>query len=89
MKTNEEKAIELGNNKKLLKQRIMQTRAVLINEIKARFNKAKFDYKNKRLISNDGQLVLQWKIRKDPASPPSYANQQTSSGVVWLIDLSK
>lgn len=87
--TNEEKAIELANDRKALKKRLLGAKGVLLAEYSKRFTKNRFDFKNKRLVSEDGELALQWTLRRNPTEPPSYKNQQTSVGTVFLLALDK
>lgn len=60
----------------------------LIKEYRLLFGKgASFDFDNKRIVSSDGKLALQWMLRDRPDQPESYRNQQTNQGVVRLVKL--
>jgi hypothetical protein len=83
----EQMAIELGNNKKELKKRIESTRQCLSDMWKKRFGKGKFEFENKRMVSDNGLLALQWAVRTHPNSPISCDNQQTTVGCVYLVVL--
>ena len=84
--TPEEMAQILSTNRKQLKQRLREARAVLASDIYQGFGKGTFDFANKRLIGDNG-YVLQWQLRCHPEQPISYHNQQTNRGTVvvsWL-----
>lgn len=86
--SNEMKALVIGNNHELLKARLLEAKDVLKKSHRDKFTKkSKFDFPNKRLVSDDGTLALQWKLRNHPDKPESYHNQQTSCGKVSLVDL--
>ncbi len=85
--TLEQKARTVGGNSKLLAIRLKAARSCLTNECKAYFKSGRFDYANKRLVSECGQYDLQWSVRDYPKTPISYENQQTSIGSVILIRL--
>jgi hypothetical protein len=82
---NEQEAIDLSNNRRWLKTRLMEARSCLIKELQDKFCKPTFDFDNKRLVSDDGTIALQWQIRSWPDAPESYQNQQTNSGVVNIV----
>ncbi len=86
MKSNEDKARELSQNKSRLRRRILEAKSCLKDEYRKRFTHGehRWDLDNHRLISDDGQLALQWKLRNKPDEPESYHNQQTSVGTVQL-----
>lgn len=84
MDTNEERALQIGANRIRLKKRLLEARSVLANEFRQRFKKYTFDFENKRLVSSDNKLALQWQLRDRPNEPESYENQQTSVGSVLL-----
>lgn len=79
--TNEEMALTLSRNRKQLKQRLLEAKSVLIDELRRDFGKGVFDFVGQRLIGDNG-VVLQWQLRPNPDAPPSYHNQQTSRGDV-------
>lgn len=67
-----------------LKQRLASAKAVWSEASKERirFDLSNIDFEHKRLVSDCGGYVLQWQLRDNPAMPESYANQQTTVGVV-------
>lgn len=79
----EKKAIQVGDDKWLLYKRLMEARGVFGDE--ELFKNATFDFPNKRLISQCGKFVLQWKLRDFPTQPEGYRNQQTSRGTVVFL----
>ena len=83
MNTKEQKAMEVGNNKKLLKKRLLEAKSCLPDELIKYFKNAIFDFENKRLVGD--AYILQWQVRICPHEPESYTNQQTSIGVVILV----
>ncbi len=85
MQSLEEKATELGRDQKRLKKRLKIARDRLLNSVGKFFSPGTFDYKNKRWLSNDGSLALQWSVRKRPDEPINYENQQTSIGYVDCV----
>ena len=82
--TLEQVAITVGENRKQLRQRLMEARAVLVREIREGFGKGKFDFERKQLVGENG-CVLQWLVREYPDQPVSYQNQQTSRGSVVCL----
>ena len=82
----EEQARAIGESKTLLKKRLLEARSVLNTEGRKAFRKYTFDFDNKRLVSEDGKLVLQWRVRRHPSWPESYKNQQTNTGTVLLLE---
>ena len=52
------KAEKLGNNRKLLRNRLQEGKSVLKDEYKADFKNCEYDFENKRLIGK--KYVLQW-----------------------------
>ncbi len=81
------KSEAVGADKKQLLQRLQETRSCLTDEYKKSFGKGKFDFANKRLISDSGTWCLQWQTRQKPNEPQSYENQQTNCGTVILKNL--
>ena len=79
----ESAAIAVSNDKKRLFKYLMEARYDLIKSLRLKFNNARYDFNNKRLIG-DG-YILQWQLRSDPTQPESYRNQQTSKGNIVLI----
>jgi len=77
----EQLAIELGNDEVRLLKRLLDARKVLAVWARPYFKSFYYDFKNKRFIGKDN-LVLQWRIRKNPELPISYENQQTNRGTV-------
>ena len=82
--TLEQVAVTVGENRKQLRQRLMEARAVLVREIREGFGKGKFDFERKQLVGENG-FVLQWLVREWPDQPVSYKNQQTSRGTVVCL----
>lgn len=88
MITKEEQALAVSNSRTLLRKRINSAKTMLIKEYRLLFGKgASFDFDNKRIVSSDGKLALQWMLRDRPDQPESYRNQQTNQGVVRLVKL--
>lgn len=85
--TLEEQAIAVGNDRKALRARLNSTKSVLVTDLRKLFKESTFDFDNKRLVSGNGQIILQWKVRADPGSPISYHNQQTSQGTVEVLEV--
>ena len=77
----EEMARTLSQNRKQLKQRLMEARNVLVDAIRRDFGKGTFDFDKQCLVGDNG-YVLQWQVRERPDLPESYQNQQTSRGTV-------
>jgi hypothetical protein len=84
--TSEQKAIELGNDPKRLKARLLAAKDCLTDSNRKLFKDAMFDFPHKRLIGHD-RLTLQWRIRDNPNMPEGYHNQQTNQGTVVCIAL--
>ena len=82
----EQKALAVRADKKALLKRLKFTVSVMNDEGARYMRDAKFDFKNARLVSVDGLVVLQWQTRKYPDAPESYNNQQTSSGYVRVLN---
>jgi hypothetical protein len=85
--TTEQLAIELGNDRKRLRQRLNQAKAVMYREFVAKFKGATFDFENKQLVSNCGRYALAWRLRRWPDRSIDYLNQQSSVGEVYLKGL--
>ena len=84
LKEQEEKAYAMRNSRTALRKQLMEAKAVLKTQYNKRFKKNIFDFDNARLVSDDGKLALQWRLRENPNSPPSYNNQQTTVGIIFL-----
>ena len=84
----EAQSLEIADNKSKLRKRLMEGRSVLRREYKALFKAPVFDFRNQRLVSDDGTMALQWMTRPHPNQEPSYNNQQTSVGTVSLVKVS-
>ena len=80
----EQKAMAIGNNPKLLRQRLNNAKATLYKEFAAMFKGATFDFNNKQLISSCGRYALAWRLRRFPDKSIDYLNQQTSVGDVYV-----
>jgi hypothetical protein len=80
-RSNFDRAVIVGNDRVLLKARLLEARSCLVPEF--RKLSYRFDSGGKRLIIGD-RYVLQWRIREYPESPESYRNQQTNIGVCLL-----
>ena len=83
----EQKAINVGNDKKQLTRRLLETRYCLKNEYRKLFTKKKVDFKHKSMLSDLGKYVLIWRIRGCPGETVNYNNQQTSQGCVGLFEV--
>lgn len=83
----EAQAMEVGNNRAKLKRQLMDARSSLKSSYKAMFKNPVVDFRNKRILSDDGTLAIQWVVRRHPNRPPSYNNQQTSVGAVFVIEM--
>lgn len=82
--TNEDLALTLATNRKHLKQRLHEAKAVLPSSIGKTFGKGTFDFEKKQLIGENG-YILQWRVRLHPELYDSYQNQQTSRGTVVVL----
>jgi len=85
--TNEQKAIEVGKDRKRLLKQLKETKAVLDRAYALLFSKNTYDFENQRLVSDSGRFALQWRVRHKPDQPESYENQQTNVGTVVLVQL--
>lgn len=92
--TLERQARTVGGNRDLLHRHLDIAKTILLpNEYPSRydfkeyFKPGRFEFDNKRLVSECGTYALQWSVREDPKSPISYENQQTSVGSVKLVRL--
>ena len=88
MTTSEQMALDLARDSQQLRRRLLDTKSVLVDAIRAKFTYNRFDIANRRLLSDDGTLCLQWQLRECPDLPESYDNQQTNIGTVILRRLS-
>lgn len=84
---NEAKAMELAGNKSRLLRRLKAAKAVLTPANRRRMVRPFFEFEGKRLVSGDRKWALQWQVRDYPGAPVSPRNQQTSEGVVRLVEL--
>lgn len=50
----------IASSEKSLRDRLMDAKSVLANEVAKRFGSGQLDFSNKRLVSDDGKLALQW-----------------------------
>ena len=82
----ERRAVELSKSRADLAKDLDSAKTGLPDDLKARFGKGKFDFENKRLVSDDGTITLQWKMRNRPGEPISETNPQFSKGTVEIID---
>lgn len=82
-------AAALGKNKLALRARLTQARGVLGWQLRERFKDANFDFENARLVTADGRIALQWKPRRQPDQPERGDNQQTITGIVSIVPLTK
>ena len=83
----EMQASVVGSTRKLLKQRLREAYAVLTAGYKKKFTQFRFEFENNRVLSDDGTIALQWRLRAHPDQPPSYNNQQTSRGLVFVVNV--
>lgn len=81
----EELAKQLGDDPARLRAYLQEAKSLLYREFQVRFSKATFDAAGKRLVSDDGKLALQWRVRRRPGEPVAYENQQTNRGDVYLV----
>jgi len=63
MSRNEDEARALGQDKERLKRRLLDARLILEKEYRREFGKGRFNFDKKRLISDDGNMILQWQLR--------------------------
>jgi hypothetical protein len=87
MDNNETKAREIGNDPAALRHRLNVSKSCLVSDLRKQFGTGKFEFERKRLVSDDGELALQWSTRPRPDEPADYHNQQTSIGTVRCIML--
>lgn len=80
---NEQKAITIGENPRLVREQLFQAKSVLSNHLHKGFGMGVFDSENKTLTGIN-RVVLQWRVRQYPDQPESYDNQQTNIGVVVI-----
>ena len=87
---NEYEALCLSLDKKRLRKRLMDAKAVLRNPHRAWFNPGIYKHAERALYS-DAKFgyKLQWQTRRRPDQPESYDNQQTAIGSVYLIELER
>lgn len=83
--SNEEAARIVGESRTELRRRLNDARSCLAPHLRPLFAKATFDFPAKRLVSEDGKIALQWRLRSFPDAPGSYDNQQTRVGSVCVI----
>ncbi len=81
--TSEEKARRLGNDRKALLQRLRGAVRTLARN-PGPVAKWKYDFDAKTLTSPNGEVTVQWVLRRDPSSPEDYDNQQTSVGRCFI-----
>ena len=86
MSTLEQKAMSIRNSRPALLARFKETLSCLCPEDRRAFKGARLDFDAARLVSVDGRLILQWRLRNNPDMPVSYRNQQTSRGSVMLFE---
>jgi hypothetical protein len=58
--TNYQAAEALGNNRRLLRQRLGGAKSVLVDQLHTGFGAGHFDFERKRLTGRNG-VVLQWR----------------------------
>ncbi len=81
--TSEEKARRLGNDRKALLKRLREAVRTLARN-PGPVAKWSYDFNAKTLTSPDGEVTVQWVLRRDPGSPEDYDNQQTSVGRCFI-----
>jgi len=86
MNTLEQKAMAIRNSRPALRALFKETLSCLYPEDRRAFKGARLDFDKARLVSADGCLFLQWRLRNNPDEPESYRNQQTSRGSVMLFE---
>jgi hypothetical protein len=77
----ESAAIAVGKSRKKLRERLSYSKSVLKDGYRKLFRPGVFDFKKKRLVSNDGRYFLQWTVKG-----PDRDDQQTSRGTVILFE---
>jgi hypothetical protein len=82
--SSEGKALQLSENRRGLRCRLLSAKSCLRRNYGALFSTYSFESKKKRLVSGCGKFALQWKLRAFPESQISYENQQTNIGIVIL-----
>ena len=82
----EEKATVIGNDKTKLLKRLKESLSVMNNGGQRIFRGYTYDPAGKRLISHCKKYSLQWQLRDEPNKPESYNNQQTTTGMVIVIE---
>ena len=84
--TNEDVARHYASNARWLRERLDSAKAALNRDYRAMFDHCTFDFANRRLVGNRG-YALQWLPRAYPDAPINAMNQQTSTGVVRIVNL--
>lgn len=80
-----EKAQQVGNDPARLRKELKEARSCLVRELRAKFHPGRMCLEEKRLYSDNGEYVLEWRTREYPDAPESYDNQQNSRGVVLCL----
>jgi len=85
--TPEDTALELGNDKHRLERELRRSVYFLRRDVRGLFKRARYSFRAKRIISECGTYALEWRKRQNPDQPENYDNQQTSRGIVLLLEL--
>lgn len=87
MSSLEARAYRLGTDRKRLEYRLREARNCLVPELRAKFGRGRFNFREKRLESDCGKFAIVWRLRAKPDEPVSYENQQTSAGFIGVSEL--
>lgn len=77
----------IGNDPKLCEERLRDALTFYMPTWQQRFKGAAFVPSLRQLQTPDGCYVLEYRVRRNPDMPESYKNQQTSMGVVLLLQV--
>jgi len=87
IKRTELEALKLTTDRKRLERRLRGARSNLILFDRRRnFGHGRFDF-DKRTLTGDNGIVLQWQTRNKPDEPITYQNQQTQDGTVIIANV--
>lgn len=77
----------IGDNPRLCEERLRDALSFYLPVWQKRFQGATFVPALRQLQTTDGAYVLECRVRHNPSAPESYENQQTSMGVVLLLNV--
>lgn len=91
----------IAGDRVLLRKRLAEARSVMKDEWQDIFKGASFDFDNARIVSKPipygksyssdlgvfggHRYSLSYFVRREPMTPPSYENQQTSNGATFIL----